>query len=161
MLSQIRTIFCKMTCNKSHATKSAEYHLPFSHAMAQVVSSRPLTAEARVLTGVNPCGICSWQSGSGTRFFSEFFGFPLSLSFHRGSSYSYIICGMISRPVGGRSSETSCHAMNMYKTKTFLSDFPSKFRIRATCLSHLTILDGIIETLLIRVDIAQSIKILV
>jgi hypothetical protein len=36
--------------------------------MAQVVSSRPLTAEARVRARVNPCGICGGQSGTGTGF---------------------------------------------------------------------------------------------
>jgi hypothetical protein len=37
-------------------------------AMAQVVSRRPLTAEARVRARVNPCGICAGQSGTGTGF---------------------------------------------------------------------------------------------
>jgi hypothetical protein len=37
-------------------------------AMAQVVSRRPLTAEARVRARVNPCGICGAQSGTGTGF---------------------------------------------------------------------------------------------
>jgi hypothetical protein len=37
-------------------------------AMAQAVSRRPLTAEARVLDLVNPCGICGGQSGTGTGF---------------------------------------------------------------------------------------------
>jgi hypothetical protein len=37
--------------------------------------------------------------------FSEFFGFSLSISFHRGSSYSYIMWGINNRPVIGRSSE--------------------------------------------------------
>jgi hypothetical protein len=36
--------------------------------MAQVVSRRPLTAEARVRPRVNPCGICGGQSGTGTGF---------------------------------------------------------------------------------------------
>jgi hypothetical protein len=35
-------------------------------AMAQVVSRRPLTAEARVRARVNPRGICGGQSGTGT-----------------------------------------------------------------------------------------------
>jgi hypothetical protein len=34
--------------------------------MAQAVSRRPLTAEARVRSLVGPCGICGRQSGTGT-----------------------------------------------------------------------------------------------
>jgi hypothetical protein len=44
-------------------------------AMAQVVIHQPLTAKDRV----RPCGICGKQSGNGTGFFSEFFGFPLPI----------------------------------------------------------------------------------
>jgi hypothetical protein len=36
--------------------------------MAQAVSRRPLTAEARVRSRVSPCGICGGQSGTGTGF---------------------------------------------------------------------------------------------
>jgi hypothetical protein len=36
--------------------------------MTQVVSRRPVTAEARVRALVNPCGICGGQSGTGTGF---------------------------------------------------------------------------------------------
>jgi hypothetical protein len=36
--------------------------------MAQAVSRRSLTAEARVRTRVNPCGICGGQNGTGTGF---------------------------------------------------------------------------------------------
>jgi hypothetical protein len=36
--------------------------------MSQVVSRRPLTAEARVRARVNPCGIYGGQSGIGTGF---------------------------------------------------------------------------------------------
>jgi hypothetical protein len=38
-------------------------------AMAQAVSRRPLTADARVRSRVSPCGICGLQSGTGTGFF--------------------------------------------------------------------------------------------
>jgi hypothetical protein len=44
-----------------------------------------------------------WQWG---RSFSEFFGFPLSISFHRRSPCSNITWGMNNRPGGVRSSET-------------------------------------------------------
>jgi hypothetical protein len=57
--------------------------------MAQAISRRPLTAEAWVRTYISPYGICGGQSGNGTGFFPDFFGFPLSTSFHRGSPNSY------------------------------------------------------------------------
>jgi hypothetical protein len=44
--------------------------------MAQVVSCRPLTAEARVRARVNPYEICGAQSGIGTGFSSSSSGFP-------------------------------------------------------------------------------------
>jgi hypothetical protein len=47
------------------------------------------------------------------RFFSEFFGFPLSISFHRRSPYSYIIWGMNSMSVSGSSSETYSHPIKI------------------------------------------------
>jgi hypothetical protein len=52
-------------------------------AMAQAVSRRPLTAEAREWSRVCQCGICGGQSGTRTGFFPEYFGSPLSISFHR------------------------------------------------------------------------------
>jgi hypothetical protein len=51
--------------------------------MAQEVSRRPPTAKARVRSRVNTCGICGRQSSTGTGFSPEYFGFPLSISFHR------------------------------------------------------------------------------
>jgi hypothetical protein len=50
--------------------------------MAQAVSRRPPTAEARVRSRVSPCGICGGKKWHWDRFFPEFFGFPLSVSFH-------------------------------------------------------------------------------
>jgi hypothetical protein len=44
--------------------------------MAQAVSHRPLTAESRVRALVNPCGICSEQSGTGTGFSQSSSVFP-------------------------------------------------------------------------------------
>jgi hypothetical protein len=52
-------------------------------AMAQAVNRRPLTAESWVRARVNSCGICGGESGHWNRFFSEFFGFTLSISFYR------------------------------------------------------------------------------
>jgi hypothetical protein len=50
--------------------------------MAQAFSRRPLTAEARVRSRVSPCGMC-WTKLHWDRFFPEYLGFPLSISFHR------------------------------------------------------------------------------
>jgi hypothetical protein len=44
--------------------------------MAQAVSRRPLTAEARVRSRVSPCGICGGQSGNGTGFSPSTSVFP-------------------------------------------------------------------------------------
>jgi hypothetical protein len=69
------------------------------------LSQRPLTAESRVRAQVNPCGM--WRiKWHWERFFSEFFDFQLSISFHRRSPYSYISWGMNNTSVGGNSSET-------------------------------------------------------
>jgi hypothetical protein len=45
-------------------------------AMAQVVSRRPLIAEARARARVNPCGIFGGQSGPGTGFSPSSSVFP-------------------------------------------------------------------------------------
>jgi hypothetical protein len=42
-----------------------------------------------------------------------FFCVPLSISFHRGFPGSFITWGTKNRPVGGRSSETSYHPIDM------------------------------------------------
>jgi hypothetical protein len=61
-----------------HLGLSSFYLLTHPHnlavrAMAQAVSRRPLTAEARVRSRISPCGICGGQIGTET-------GFPLSYS---------------------------------------------------------------------------------
>jgi hypothetical protein len=44
------------------------YPIGPARVMAQAVSRRPLTAEARVRARVNPYGICGGQNGTGTGF---------------------------------------------------------------------------------------------
>jgi hypothetical protein len=44
--------------------------------MAQAVSRRPPTAEARVRSWVSPCGIYGGQNGTGTGFFPSTSVFP-------------------------------------------------------------------------------------
>jgi hypothetical protein len=57
-------------------------------AMAQAVCRQPLTAEARDRVRVSPCVICGGQ-WHWDRFFSEFFGFLLSILFHHFSILIY------------------------------------------------------------------------
>jgi hypothetical protein len=47
--------------------------------MAQAVSPRSPTAEARVRSQVNPCGICGGQSGTGMGFSPSTLIFPCEL----------------------------------------------------------------------------------
>jgi hypothetical protein len=54
--------------------------LIFGRAMAQAVSRRPLTAEARVRSRVGQRGICGGQSGTGTGFSPSILVF--SFQFH-------------------------------------------------------------------------------
>jgi hypothetical protein len=65
--------------------------------MAQAVSRRSVTADARFRSRVSPCGICSGQNGTGT-------GFPLSVSFHRCSirrrKLIIFITGLHNKPQG-------------------------------------------------------------
>jgi hypothetical protein len=63
-------------------------------AMAQVVSRWPLTAEARFRARVNPCGNCGGTKWKWDRFFSEFFGFLLSIYHSTVALQTHIIWGM-------------------------------------------------------------------
>jgi hypothetical protein len=51
----------------------------FGRGMAQAVSSRSPTAEARVRSRVSPCGICGGQSGTGTGFPGVLQFFPVKV----------------------------------------------------------------------------------
>jgi hypothetical protein len=70
-------------------------------AIAQAVSRRPLTAEDRVCVRVSSCEKCGGEKCQWYRVFARVlrFFFP-SISFRRGSPYSYIIWRMNHRPVG-------------------------------------------------------------
>ena len=48
-------------------------------------SSRPLTAEAMVLSQASPCAICGGQKGTGERFAQSF---PLAISLHQPTPYN-------------------------------------------------------------------------
>jgi hypothetical protein len=61
--------------------------------MAQVISRRPLTENARVRARVNPCGICGGQSGTGTGFSP--ISSVLPCQYHSTVALqTHIICGM-------------------------------------------------------------------
>jgi hypothetical protein len=67
---------------------------------------------------IGSCGFMMDKVALGQTFF-ELFGFPLSLSFHRGSPCSYIIWVMNIRPVDGRSSETWSHHIDINNIDVF------------------------------------------
>jgi hypothetical protein len=81
--------------------------------MAQAVRRRPLTAEARVRSRVIPCGICGVKSDTETGFIHEYFGFPLSILFHRcfftkkTKKLIIFITGLHNKPQGCGASVTS------------------------------------------------------
>jgi hypothetical protein len=66
---------------------------PSGRAMAQVVSRRPLTAEAQVCAQVNQCGICGGQSGTGKGFSPSSSVFP-SIYHSTVALQTHIIWGM-------------------------------------------------------------------
>jgi hypothetical protein len=69
-MSQIKeSLLCLLTYVEVLTTQ-------YGRAMAQAVSRRPHTAEARVRSRVSPCGFCVGQSGNGTGFSPSTSVFP-------------------------------------------------------------------------------------
>jgi hypothetical protein len=64
--------------------------------MAQAVSGRPLTAESRVRTRVNPCGICGEESGTGTGFSPSSSDSPVNII---PPSFSILIYQLVDDPL--------------------------------------------------------------
>jgi hypothetical protein len=62
--------------NSENRFSCLKYNSVLGRAMAQAVSRRPLTAEARVRSRVSPCVICGGQSGTGTSFSPSTSVFP-------------------------------------------------------------------------------------
>jgi hypothetical protein len=107
----------------SFMAHNSETHC-IGRAIAQAVSRRLLAAETGIHAQVSPCGICGGQKWHWDRFFSESFGFPLSVSLHRYSVFTRIMWGMGNGPISGRSSTgTKSHPVatitNLYKTVMF------------------------------------------
>jgi hypothetical protein len=97
-------------------------YIQYGHAMAQAVSRRPPTAEARVRSRVNPCGICGGQSGTGTGFSPSSSVFPLSISFHwcsitrkRTTIIIIFITGLHEKPQGCSASVASAALHHLKK----------------------------------------------
>jgi hypothetical protein len=70
----------------------------------------------------NPVGFVMDKVALGQAF-SEFFGFLLSTSFNHGSPCSYITWRMNNSPVGGSSSETYSHPIDMIIIVLIISTF--------------------------------------
>lgn len=71
---------------------------------------RRLTAEARVRYQVSMCGICRGRSGTGTGFFTQYFGFLLSISLRQFSLLILILRGLLSEGHSKVLSEIRRHA---------------------------------------------------
>jgi hypothetical protein len=117
---------------------------PLGPAMAQAVSRRPPTAEARVRSRVSPCGICGGQSGTGTVFSPSSSVFPCQ--FHStgapllGKGQKIIIfifiIGLHNKPHGCGASVAS--AAGPFTTKTRLYWHTHTHYYKAACSTKIT-----------------------
>jgi hypothetical protein len=69
-------------------------------AVAQAVSRRPLTAEARVRSRVVPCGICGGRSVTGTGFSPSSTGPPLKWKSRKILIIIIFFTGLHNKPEG-------------------------------------------------------------
>jgi len=91
-----------LMCARNKDTRNVKrtFHVIMFHRVTgSTVSRRPLTMEARVRFLASLCETCGGQSGTATVFFSNFFGFTLSMSNHK-----YSIFVQVSRTLWGRDS---------------------------------------------------------
>jgi len=80
--------------------------------MAQAVSRQPLIAEAQIRSRDSQCGIYNELIGTGTGSYPSSSVFPCQ--YHSTlAPYSYITLAMKNGPVGGRSSETQSHSIDV------------------------------------------------
>jgi hypothetical protein len=87
--------------NKICLSKITDVVVPWIRLLASTISPRRLRfVPGSVHVGFVMDKVTMW------RFYFELFGFPLSVSFHAGSSYSYTARGINNWHLGGSSSET-------------------------------------------------------
>jgi hypothetical protein len=83
MVQHPRRLFTLVAVRTSNLTEARcvflEIRTEFGHTMAQAVSRRLLTADARLDARVITCGICCGQSGSGTGFSRSYRFSPVSI----------------------------------------------------------------------------------
>jgi hypothetical protein len=101
--------------------------------MAQAVSRRPLTAEARVQSRVSPCRICGGQSGTGTGFSPSTSVFPCQyhstgapLQVKTKKKLNVFITGLHNKPQG--CGESVASAAGPFTTKNISHTNSSSFR---------------------------------